>query len=215
MDKVIDFKVSNSPVEYPECIGFMEDRCKKICEGKGGELAWFLTHPHIYTGGASAKKEDVLDLSMPIFPSPRGGQYTYHGPGQRIVYIMIDIRRRGMDVRQYMDALHLWIMDGLEQVGVEGSKHEDHIGIWVRKPDQKLYKICAMGVRLYKRQITSHGIALNIFPNLDKYKGIVPCGINDPNLGVTSLKDLGIDISMEDMDRILMEKFPFGELIKR
>jgi len=195
----------------------MEARTAGIAAGHAHELVWLLQHPPLYTAGTSAKTEDVIDARFPVHDSGRGGQLTYHGPGQRVAYVMMNLKRRGPDVRRYVATLEEWIIRTLASVNVRGERREDRIGVWVRRPDKGdgyEDKIAAIGIRV-RHWVTLHGIAINISPDLSHFGGIVPCGVNETRYGVTSLADLGIRNSMQDTDKILRREFEalFGPTI--
>jgi lipoyl(octanoyl) transferase len=195
----------------------MEARAAAIAEGRAGELVWLLEHPALYTRGASAKDGDLLDPGrFPVFDSQRGGQFTYHGPGQRVAYVMLDLTKRGRDVKAFVCSLEQWIIDTLAEFNVKGERRKGRVGVWVdrTKPggSPREDKIAAIGVRL-KRWVSYHGISLNVEPDLSHFGGITPCGVSDPNLGVTSLADLGQLIPMHEVDVALKRAFErnFGE----
>ncbi len=187
----------------------MEERAAAIAAGGAGELVWLLEHPPLYTAGTSARPQDLHDTRFPVFQSGRGGQFTYHGPGQRVAYVMIDLKRRKPDVRAYVNNLEEWIIRALADFNVRGERRPDRIGVWVRRPDKGEGfedKIAAIGVRL-KRWVSLHGIAINVEPDLAHFGGIVPCGVADPRYGVTSLVDLGLPVTMADLDVALKRHF--------
>lgn len=192
-----------SPISYPAAMQRMQQHVGALQAGTAGELGWMLEHTPLYTAGTSAKAGDLLNSQFPVFETGRGGQYTYHGPGQRVVYLMLDLKARGRDVRAYVQQLEAWIIATLAQFGVEGFTRDGRIGVWVQTPMGEA-KIAALGVRV-QQWVTSHGIALNVSPDLSHYAGIVPCGIRE--FGVTSLKALGIDASMQDVDAALKKQF--------
>src|SRR5512134_1404098 len=197
--------VASAPVEYPEAIAFMEDRVERIRIGAAPELVWLLEHPPLYTAGTSARPEELLvEGRFPVFASGRGGRYTYHGPGQRVAYVMLDLRRRGADIRAYVCALESWIIAALKQLGVRGERRQGRIGIWIVQDAGKDAKIAAVGVRV-RRWISYHGISINVAPNLSHFEGILPCGIADH--GVTSLRALGQETSMDVLDLMLRDTF--------
>jgi lipoyl(octanoyl) transferase len=201
----MEFKTTISPVEYKQAIEFMEQRIAKIHTGEAEELIWFLEHQPIYTGGSSADDIELLNQeNLPVYKTGRGGKYTYHGPGQRIIYLMLDLRKREQDVRKYVASLENWIISSLKEIGLSCQKKEEKIGIWTKSHEQKDVKIAAIGIRI-RKWISYHGIAINVNPNLEHYKGIIPCGISE--FGVTSLKELGYNISMQKLDVIMKEKF--------
>lgn len=184
----------------------MEDRVAAVRAGTARDLVWFLVHPPIYTAGTSAQDSDLLAPDrFPVFKSGRGGQYTYHGPGQRVVYVVMDLKKRGADIRRFVRDLEAWAITALARFGVAGEIHPGRVGIWVTQGDGREDKIGAIGVRV-RHWVSYHGLALNVAPDLTHFSGIVPCGITDQ--GVTSLAGLGIDASMADMDVSLTETFP-------
>jgi lipoyl(octanoyl) transferase len=207
--QAVGWAVSPDLVDYPAAVAAMERRAAAIAEGEANELAWLLEHPPLYTAGVSAKPADLLQPErFPVFQSGRGGQYTYHGPGQRVAYVMLDLRARGRDVRAFVASLEAWLIAALAQLGVVGERRADRVGVWVEAPalggtaDER--KIAAIGVRL-RRWVSLHGVSLNVAPNLRHFDGIVPCGI--ANHGVTSLADLGFTGSMSDVDDALRAAF--------
>ncbi|MEQ8195571.1 MAG: lipoyl(octanoyl) transferase LipB [Rhodospirillales bacterium] len=196
---------SADPVPYPEAVRFMETRVAAIRAAQSPETLWFLEHPPLYTAGTSADPSELTDPErFPVFETGRGGRYTYHGPGQRVGYVMMDLARRGHDVRAFVTDLEAWIIRTLAEFGVMGERREGRVGIWVARGGGREDKIAAIGVRV-RRWVTFHGIALNVAPDLEHFSGIVPCGI--AGYGVTSLKDLGIDATFEDVDRALADSF--------
>ncbi|HXF53781.1 MAG TPA: lipoyl(octanoyl) transferase LipB [Hyphomicrobiaceae bacterium] len=206
---VVEWAVSTSPVAYPRAVAVMEERVARIRAGSARELVWLLEHPPLYTAGASARAEELLEPGrLPVYATGRGGRYTYHGPGQRIVYVMLDLNRRGRDVRAFVGALESWLIAALARLGVVGETRAGRIGIWVRDPrveaDTGEAKIAAIGLRL-KRWVSLHGLALNVDPDLAHFTGIVPCGIADSR--VTSLSRLGIATGMSEVDRALRASF--------
>jgi lipoyl(octanoyl) transferase len=204
-----EWSVSDSPIGYVEAVAAMEARAAAIAAGAAPELVWLLEHPPLYTSGTSARPDDLLDARFPLHETGRGGQLTYHGPGQRVGYAMLDLRRRAPDVRRYVANLEEWIIRTLAAFGVVGERRDDRIGVWVRRPDKgdgHEDKIAAIGIRL-KRWVSLHGIALNVAPDLGHFAGIVPCGIADPRYGVTSLADLGRGVTMAEVDAALRREF--------
>jgi lipoyl(octanoyl) transferase len=202
-----EWLVSEEPVDYVTAIAGMEERVAAIREGGARELVWLLEHPPLYTGGTSAKPADLLNPgALPVYDTGRGGQYTWHGPGQRVAYVMHDLRRRGADVRGHVRRLEDWIIRALGHLNVKGERREGRVGIWVTRGAGREDKIAAIGVRV-RRWVTYHGIAINVEPDLSHYAGIVPCGIADEKLGVTSLVDLGLPVTLEDLDNALMATF--------
>jgi len=205
----VEWRISAGPVPYPEAVTEMESRAADIAEHKAAELVWLLEHPPLYTSGTSGKEGDLLDPRFPLFTTGRGGQLTYHGPGQRVAYVMLDLKRRRPDVRAYVAGLEEWIIRTLDAFNVRGERREDRVGVWVRRPDKGAGhedKIAAIGVRL-RRWVSFHGIAINVEPELSHFSAIVPCGVADPRYGVTSLVDLGLPVTMEDVDVALRQAF--------
>lgn len=207
----VGWAVSPGLVGYETAVAAMEARAAAIREGGAGELVWLLEHPPLYTAGTSARDEDLLNAGrFPVFRSSRGGQFTYHGPGQRVAYVMLDLGQRGKDVRAFVGALEAWIIAALAAFGVRGETRDDRVGVWVdrRQPGgpAREDKIAAIGVRI-RRWVSFHGIAFNVEPDLTHFGGIVPCGIMTPGLGVTSLVDLGLPVAMDDADAALRAAF--------
>lgn len=205
----VEWRVSDSPVPYAEAVAAMEARVAEIAAGTAPELIWLVEHPPLYTAGTSANLADVLDARFPVFESGRGGQMTYHGPGQRVGYVMLDLRQRGPDVRRFVATLEEWIIRTLARFNVTGERREDRIGVWVKRPDKGEGfedKIAALGIRV-KQWVTLHGIAINVEPELSHFSGIVPCGVSAQRYGVTSLADLGIHVSMAEVDMALKATF--------
>ena len=202
----VGWLVSGAPVDYESAVARMEARAAAIAAGEAGELVWLLEHPPLYTAGASARPEDLLEPDrFPVHRSGRGGQFTYHGPGQRVAYAMLDLSVRGRDVRRYVAGLEEWLIRALARLGVRGERREDRVGVWVRRPEHGCEdKIAAIGVRV-RRWVTLHGVALNVHPDLGHFAGIVPCGVSGH--GVTSLADLGHAVSMADADSALRAAF--------
>jgi lipoyl(octanoyl) transferase len=212
----VEWRISDAPVDYPAAVAAMEARAAAIADGTADELVWLLEHPPLYTSGTSGKAGDLLDPRFPLFAAGRGGQLTYHGPGQRVAYVMLDLKRRRPDVRAYVAALEEWIIRTLAAFNVRGERREDRVGVWVRRPDKGAGfedKIAAIGVRL-KRWVSFHGIAINVEPDLSHFSAIVPCGVADPRYGVTSLVDLGHPVTLADVDIALRRAFEeiFGPL---
>jgi lipoyl(octanoyl) transferase len=208
MPAVVEWAVSDQPVGYEAALAAMEARVEQIADGTAPELIWLLEHPPLYTAGTSAKPQDLLEPNrFPVHATGRGGQYTYHGPGQRVAYVMLDLRSRGRDVRAFITALEGWIIGTLESFNVRGEVRSDRVGVWVRRPDRGSGaedKIAAIGLRL-RRWVTFHGLSLNVEPDLQHFSGIVPCGVDQH--GVTSLADLGLTMSMVDVDIALEQAF--------
>jgi len=204
-----EWAASARPVGYADAVAAMEARAAAIAAGGAPELVWLLEHPPLYTSGTSARPADVIAARFPVHPSGRGGQLTYHGPGQRVVYAMLDLKRRTPDVRCYVASLEEWIIRTLSAFGVRGERRDDRVGVWVARPDKgagREDKIAAVGIRL-KRWVSLHGVALNVAPELGHFAGIVPCGIADPRYGVTSLADLGCRAPMTQVDAALRREF--------
>jgi lipoyl(octanoyl) transferase len=201
----IEWRISDAAVPYPEAIATMEQRVAAIRAGAAAELVWLLEHPPLYTAGTSARREDLLAPErFPVFEAGRGGQYTYHGPGQRVAYLMLDLERRKPDLRRYIFQLEEWIIRTLDAFNLRGERRPDRIGIWVVGPGGREAKIAAIGVRV-RRWVTYHGVAINLDPDLEHFGGIVPCGIS--GFGVTSFADLGLTTTMADLDAALMATF--------
>jgi lipoyl(octanoyl) transferase len=206
----IEWRIDKIPVDYERAVKEMEARVAAIREAAAPELVWLLEHPPLYTGGTSARDEDLLDpRRLPVHRTGRGGRYTYHGPGQRIAYVMLDLTRRDRDVRCHVHRLEEWMILTLARFGIQGERRDGRVGIWVARPGGAEEKIAAIGVRV-RRWVTYHGVALNVDPELDHYRGIIPCGIADH--GVTSLAQLGVVATMTEVDRTLRERF--GEIFE-
>src|SRR6201997_4298811 len=208
-DNVVEWRISDSLVPYPDAVAAMEARAAAIADGEAAELVWLLEHPPLYTSGTSGKAADLLDPRFPTFASGRGGQITYHGPGQRVAYVMLDLKLRRPDVRAYVAGLEQWIIRTLAAFNVRGERREDRVGVWVSRPDKGVGfedKIAAIGVRL-KRWVSLHGISINVDPDLSHFAAIVPCGVADPRYGVTSLLDLGHPAGLADVDIALRQAF--------
>ncbi len=211
----IEWRHSDRPVGYDEAVAAMERRIAAIRDGDAPELVWLLEHPPLYTAGTSARVEDLLDPQrLPVHKSGRGGQYTYHGPGQRIAYVLLDLDRRGRDVRCHVWRLEEWIIATLARFAVTGERRDGRVGVWIAGLDGRDDKIAAIGVRV-RHWVSYHGVALNVAPDLDHYRGIVPCGIarESSGHGVTSLARLGVPASMPEIDRALRATFDavFGD----
>ncbi len=205
----IECTISPNPIEYDDAIAVMEDTVADIHAGTSPEQLWFLEHPPLYTAGTSAKAQDLLTPQFPVFETGRGGQYTYHGPGQRIAYVMLNLKQRQKtpDIKDYIYQLEQWIIDTLAEFKIKGERREGRVGIWVVKPDGREAKIAAIGVRI-RHWVTYHGISINLNPDLTHFNGIVPCGISEH--GVTSLEDLGVKATMEELDIALQKHCPFS-----
>jgi lipoyl(octanoyl) transferase len=202
----MEWRISESQVPYQEALGAMEARVEAIRAGTAPELVWLLEHPPLYTAGTSAQAGDLLQPGrFPVHETGRGGQYTYHGPGQRVAYVMLDLKERGPDVRRFVHDLEEWIIRTLARFNVKGERRAGRVGIWVTEGGRE-DKIAAIGVRV-RRWVTFHGIAINVDPDLSHFSGIVPCGIQQQNLGVTSLAQLGYIISMAEFDMALRAAF--------
>jgi len=221
MDKP-EWRVSEDPVPYPAALAAMEARVADIRAGRARELVWLLEHPPLYTAGTSARAQDLLQpMRFPVHVAGRGGQYTYHGPGQRVVYAMLDLRGRGQDVRRFVSDLEDWTIRTLARFSVTAERRAGRVGVWVVRPDKPLLpdgspredKIAAIGVRI-RHCVSFHGLSINVEPDLSHYAGIVPCGIADH--GVTSLVDLGLPVTLADLDAALAETFEevFGRKIE-
>ncbi|HUG63016.1 MAG TPA: lipoyl(octanoyl) transferase LipB [Methylomirabilota bacterium] len=211
----VEWAIADAPAPYPEAVDTMERRVAAIADGVAPELVWLVEHPPLYTAGTSADPADLVDPHrFPVFPTGRGGQYTYHGPGQRVAYVMLDLKRRRQDLRAYVTALEACIIGALDRFNVRGERREDRVGVWVRRPERGAGaedKIAAIGIRV-RRWVTFHGISLNVDPDLEHFSGIVPCGVRAH--GVTSLVDLGLPVTMADADVALRAAFEavFGEV---
>jgi lipoyl(octanoyl) transferase len=201
----VEWRISAGPVAYPEALAAMEERVAAIRAGEASELVWLLEHPPLYTAGTSARIQDLLaPRRFPVFDAGRGGQYTYHGPGQRVAYVMLDLQRRKPDLRRYIWQLEEWVIRALAQFNLRGERRAGRIGIWVVGPGGHEGKIAAIGVRV-RRWVTYHGVAINLDPDLEHFAGIVPCGIS--GFGVTSLADHGLTTTMAELDAALMATF--------
>jgi lipoyl(octanoyl) transferase len=205
----VEWQTSARPVDYENAVAVMTARAAAIAAAQAPELVWLLEHPPLYTAGTSARPSELVEARFPVHRSGRGGQFTYHGPGQRVAYVMLDLKRRGPDVRQFVAALEGWLIRTLAAFDVVGERREDRIGVWVRRPEKGVGhedKIAAIGIRIM-RWVSLHGVALNVAPNLAHFSGIVPCGVADPRYGVTSLADLGKSVTMAEVDAVLRRKF--------
>jgi lipoyl(octanoyl) transferase len=204
----VEWVIAEGLVGYDEAIAEMEARVAAIAAGNAPERVWLVEHPPLYTAGTSARDEDLVEPNrFPVFRSGRGGQFTYHGPGQRVAYVMLDLNRRVPDLRRYVAALEAWLIGALGEFNVRGERREDRVGVWVRRPDRGAAaedKIAAIGIRV-RRWVTYHGISLNVEPDLSHFSGIVPCGVRQH--GVTSLVDLGIPVTMPEVDSVLRGTF--------
>ncbi len=203
----IEWRYSPDPVPYEEALSFMEERVSGIIDGSMRECIWLLEHPPLYTAGTSARSDDLLDPRFPVYKAGRGGEYTYHGPGQRIVYVMLDLARRGKDIRAFVQALENWVIATLKaEYDIDATIRQGRVGVWVPRGDGHDDKIAAIGIRI-RRWVSFHGLSLNADPDLNHYAGIVPCGIREH--GVTSLAALGRDADMTRLDRALQQHCPF------
>lgn len=203
----VDWVQFDGLMDYETTLAAMENRAAEIAAGNAPEAIWLLEHPPLYTGGTSARAEDLIQARFPVYPAGRGGQYTYHGPGQRVAYAMLDLTQRGRDVRCLVKGLEQWVIDTLAARNIRGERRDGRVGVWVQRPDKGIGredKIAAIGVRV-RKWVTFHGISLNVDPDLGHYDGIVPCGIVDQ--GVTSFEDLGQLLSMAEVDSVLRAKF--------
>jgi lipoyl(octanoyl) transferase len=201
----IEWRVTPGLTEYESAVTDMEARAAAIAEGRASELIWLIEHPPLYTAGTSALDSDLHDARFPVHRTGRGGQFTYHGPGQRVAYVMLDLKARGGDVRRFVAALEGWIIAALAEFNITGERREDRVGVWVKRPDKGAGyedKIAAIGIRV-RKWVSFHGISLNVEPDLSHFSGIVPCGIADQRYGVTSLVDLGLPVTMDDADDAL------------
>ncbi|EJF76897.1 lipoyl(octanoyl) transferase LipB [Bartonella birtlesii] len=217
----VEWKISNNLIEYPEALRYMQERVENILAKNAHEQVWLLEHPSLYTAGTSANKKDLLAPHLfPVYEAGRGGEFTYHGPGQRIAYIMLDLKRRKQDIRAFISALEEWIIQMLAKFNIKGERREDRVGVWVKCPNcfstqsdfSPENKIAAIGIRI-RKWVSFHGISINVNPNLAHYSGIVPCGIT--NYGVTSFFDLGFPVKIHDIDIVLKKEFEqiFGPTI--
>jgi lipoyl(octanoyl) transferase len=217
---MVEWITSEGPVPFAQALSFMEARAEEIAAGTAQEAIWLLEHPPLYTAGTSAKLADLVDPDrFPVFEARRGGQYTYHGPGQRIAYVMLDVGKRGRDVRKFVQELEAWVIATLDQFNVKGEIRPGRVGVWVTRPEKPLNdagqmqedKIAALGIRL-RKWVSFHGLSINVEPDLSHFDGIVPCGIREH--GVTSLVDLGLPVTMADLDVALRKTFNtvFGDL---
>lgn len=207
----MEWAVSQTRVDYDAAVAFMEDRVAAIRAGEANELIWLLEHNPLYTSGTSAKEHDLLNADrFPVYRSSRGGQYTYHGPGQRVAYAMLDLEKRGKDIRCFVHGLEQWIIETLDAFNVKGERRDARVGVWVDRTEpgepMREDKIAAIGVRV-RKWVSFHGIAINIEPDLSHFSGITPCGVSEPGLGVTSLVDLGLPVTMDDADVALKTAF--------
>jgi lipoyl(octanoyl) transferase len=205
----VEWRVGEGLTPYESALRRMEARATAIAAGTASELVWLIEHPPLYTAGTSARAGDLIEARFPVHSTGRGGQFTYHGPGQRVVYVMLDLKRRGPDVRRFVATLEEWIIRTLAVFNVHGERREDRVGVWVRRPElgeDREDKVAAIGIRL-KRWVSLHGFALNVDPDLAHFSGIVACGVSDKRYGVTSLVDLGLLVSLPEVDMALRREF--------
>jgi lipoyl(octanoyl) transferase len=207
----IEWTISDAPVGYLDAVAFMEARAYAIAEGTAPQMVWLLEHPPLYTAGTSARLTDLLpSATLPVFKSGRGGQYTYHGPGQRVAYLMLDLRPRGRDIRAFVKSVEAWVIDALAALNVKGDVRDGRVGVWVDRTQlggpTREDKIAAIGLRV-RKWVSFHGISLNVEPDLRHFEGIIPCGITDSALGVTSLVDLGLPVTLHEADIALRASF--------
>jgi len=210
---MVEWIIAEGLTAYDDAVAFMEARAEAIAAGTADELIWLVEHPPLYTAGTSAKREDLTDPErFPVFTSKRGGQYTYHGPGQRVAYVMLDVGKRGHDVRRFVQDLENWVIAALAEFNIHGAIRDGRVGVWVERPEKPRLpdgsvaedKIAAIGIRL-RRWVSFHVISINVDPDLSHFDGIVPCGIHEH--GVTSLVDLGLPVAMDDLDNALQRTF--------
>jgi lipoyl(octanoyl) transferase len=205
----VEWQVSAGATDYDAALAEMAARATAIARGEADELVWLLEHPPLYTAGTSSRPQELLDARFPVHVAGRGGQFTYHGPGQRVGYIMLDLKRRAPDVRRFVATIEEWLIRTLAAFDVRGERREDRIGVWVRRPekgDGAEDKIAAIGIRV-QRWVTLHGFSLNVAPDLSHFSGIVPCGVTDRRFGITSLADLRRKVSMQEVDNALRAEF--------
>ena len=202
--KVVEYFIDRELVDYPFSIDFMEKKVESIHNHTSREFIWFLEHDNIYTAGTSSKASDLVEKNkFKVYESSRGGQYTYHGPGQRVIYLMLNIRKNGYDIRKFISMLEQWIIVSLSDIGLKATKDRSHVGIWVRE-EKSLKKISSIGLRV-RKGITFHGVSLNLNPNLENFKGINPCGNNPKEM--TSLKEMGLEKEIKNIDKLLINNF--------
>ena len=210
---VVEWRTSPGLTPYPDALRIMEDRANAIAAGTAEELIWLVEHPPLYTSGTSARPADLIDPDkFPVYEARRGGEYTYHGPGQRVVYVMLNVADRGRDVRRFVQDLEHWVIATLQAFNIDGAIREGRVGVWVPRPDKPVMpdgstaedKIAAIGIRL-RKWVSFHGLSINVEPDLSHFEGIVPCGISEH--GVTSLVDLGLPVTMDDLDVALRASF--------
>jgi lipoyl(octanoyl) transferase len=205
----VEWRLSDGLVDYESALTAMTARADAIARGEAPELVWLLEHPALYTAGTSAKPDELIAARFPVHSAGRGGQFTYHGPGQRVGYVMLDLKRRAPDVRRFVATVEQWLIDALGRFNVRGERRDERVGVWVRRPDKGADcedKIAAIGI-LVRQWVTLHGFALNVEPDLSHFSGIVPCGVSEPRYGVTSLVDLGRTVTMPEVDMALRATF--------
>ncbi|MGI9366392.1 MAG: lipoyl(octanoyl) transferase LipB [Rhizobiaceae bacterium] len=210
--RAVEWIIAQQPVDYPTALSWMEDRAVAVADGSANECVWLLEHPPLYTAGTSSDPHDLVEPNrFPVFETGRGGQYTYHGPGQRVAYVILDLKRRRQDIRVFVSSLERWIIDTLGTFNISGERREDRVGVWVRRPQKPAPpgivaedKIAAIGIRL-RKWVSFHGLSINVEPELEHFAGIVPCGVSQH--GVTSLVDLGLPVTMDDLDLALKATF--------
>ncbi|NMA96990.1 MAG: lipoyl(octanoyl) transferase LipB [Phyllobacteriaceae bacterium] len=203
----VEWRIFDEPLDYEQALAMMDERVAAISAGTASEAVWLLEHPPLYTSGTSARPEDLLNARFPVYPAGRGGQFTYHGPGQRVAYVMLDLTQRGRDIRCLVQGLEQWVIDTLAAHNITAGRREGRVGVWVARPEKGIGredKIAAIGVRV-RKWVTFHGIALNVTTDLSHYDGIVPCGITDQ--GVTSFEDLGLLLTLPEVDSVLRRRF--------
>jgi lipoyl(octanoyl) transferase len=205
----VDWRISAGTVGYDAALAEMAERAAAISRGEANELVWLVEHPPLYTAGSSSRPRELLEARFPVHVAGRGGQFTYHGPGQRVGYVMLDLKRRAPDVRRFVASIEEWLIRTLATFAVRGERREDRIGVWVRRPEKgegAEDKIAAIGIRV-QHWVTLHGFSLNVAPDLSHFSGIVPCGVADRRYGITSLADLGLKVSMPEVDDALRAEF--------
>jgi lipoyl(octanoyl) transferase len=205
----VEWRVSDRTIDYAGALAEMDARVAAIADGVAPEQVWLLEHPPLYTAGTSARPEELIEARFPVHRVGRGGQFTYHGPGQRVAYVMLDLNRRRPDLRAFVTTLEQWLIGTLAAFNVRGERRADRIGVWVRRPEKGVGcedKIAALGIRV-RKWVTLHGIALNVEPELSHFSGIVPCGVSERRFGVTSLADLGLPVAMAEVDAVLRREF--------
>jgi len=205
----VEWSAAHDAVDYETAVEFMSARAASIAQGQARELVWLVEHPPLFTAGTAAQPQELIEARFPVYTTGRGGQFTYHGPGQRVGYLMLDLKRRAPDVRRFVASIEEWIIRTLAAFNVRGERRDDRIGVWVQRPEKGQCaedKIAAIGIRV-QRWVTLHGFALNVAPNLSHFSGIVPCGVSDRRYGITSLADLGLPVAMHEVDKVLRAEF--------